>query len=252
MRAEIVLSGIVQGVGFRPFIYRIALKNGLKGYVRNRRDAVVEIVVQGEKTSVNMFLDDLKLQKPSLAQIYDITVKYKMEKNDFNEFKIIKSSGKTQHVGSVIPPDVSVCEKCLQELRNSKNRRFEYFFITCTNCGPRYSIINKLPYDRSNTTMKEFKMCKNCANEFTDPENRRFHAQTIACPICGPKAFLASNRGILIESKDPIRQAGRLLEEGYIVAIKGLEDFILQLLRLWKNQLPDYVAINTGSRNLSQ
>ncbi len=221
MRAEIFVSGIVQGVGFRPFIYRTAVRNGLVGYVRNRGDAIVEIVIQGKKAKIKIFLDDLKSQKPPLAQIHKITTRYKMDKNEFNEFKIIKSSCETQHTGSVIPPDVSICEKCLQELRNPENRRFEYFFITCTNCGPRYTIINKLPYDRPNTKMKDFKMCSDCANEFTDPENRRFHAQTIACSKCGPKIFLASNKGILIESEDPIRQTGRLLEEGYIVAIKG-------------------------------
>ena len=221
MLAEIFVSGIVQGVGFRPFIYRIALKNGLAGYVRNRGDAVVEVVVQGKKGNIKIFLDDLKTQKPPLAQIYNIITEYKMDKNEFNEFKIIRSSGEIQEVGSVIPPDVSICDECLKELKNPENRRFDYFFITCTNCGPRYTIIDKLPYDRPNTTMKEFKMCRDCANEFADPKNRRFHAQTVACPKCGPKAYLASNKGILIESEDPIRQAGKLLEEGYIVAIRG-------------------------------
>lgn len=221
MHAEIFVSGIVQGVGFRPFIYRIAVRNGLQGYVRNRGDAVVEIVIEGKKEKIKMFLDDLKSQKPPLAQIYKINAKYKMEKNDFKEFKIIASSGETQHTGSVIPPDVSICDECLQELKNPGNRRFDYFFMTCTNCGPRYTIIDKLPYDRPNTTMKDFKMCYDCTNEFIDPENRRFHAQTIACSKCGPEAFLASNKGLVIESEDPIRQAGRLLEEGHIVAIKG-------------------------------
>ena len=221
MRAEIKVSGIVQGVGFRPFIYRIAVKNGLKGYVRNRGDAVVEIVVEGTKHDINQFLKDLKAEKPPLARIYNITTDYKTEEKSFSEFSIIKSSGETELSGSVIPPDVSICDNCLQELRDPANRRFNYFFITCTDCGPRYTIINELPYDRSNTTMNEFKMCSFCQSEYEDPANRRFHAQTVACPECGPKAHLASNNGELIDCKDPIREAGKLLEEGYVVAIKG-------------------------------
>ena len=221
MRAEIKVSGIVQGVGFRPFIYRTAVKNGLVGYVRNRGDAVVEIVTEGNKDSIVQFLEDLKAEKPPLAQIYNITTEYKKDQEGFNEFRIIQSSGEAELSGSVIPPDVSICDECLRELRDPENRRFNYFFITCTDCGPRYTIINRLPYDRPNTTMKDFEMCDACANEYGDPSNRRFHAQTVACPNCGPKAYLTSNRGEPIESEDPIREAGKLLEEGSIVAIKG-------------------------------
>ena len=221
MRAEIKVSGIVQGVGFRPFIYRIAVKNGLKGYVRNRGDAVVEIVVEGKKDGINQFLKDLEAEKPPLARIYNITIDYKTEEKGFSEFSIIKSTGETRLSGSVIPPDVSICDNCLLELRDPVNRRFNYFFITCTDCGPRYTIINGLPYDRPNTTMNEFKMCSFCQSEYEDPANRRFHAQTVACPECGPKAHLASNNGELIDCEDPIREAGKLLEEGCVVAIRG-------------------------------
>ncbi len=221
MYAEILINGIVQGVGFRPFIYRIAVKNELVGYVRNRGDAVVEIVVEGKKGNLSQFFKDLKKQKPPLAQIYNITTEYKKDKKGFSQFKIIKSSGEIEHSGSIIPPDISICSKCLQELRSPKNRRFEYFFITCTDCGPRYTIINRLPYDRPNTIMNEFPMCNDCTKEYIDPTNRRFHAQTVACPDCGPKVSLASSTGELIESEDPIREAGRLLEEGKILAIKG-------------------------------
>ena len=221
MRAEIKVSGIVQGVGFRPFIYRTAAKNGLVGYVRNRGDAVVEIVVEGKKDNVAQFLEDLKEEKPPLARIYNITADYKAEEEGFNDFRIIKSSGEVELSGSVIPPDVSICDECLRELRDPENRRFNYFFITCTDCGPRYTITRELPYDRPNTTMQEFQMCDFCSREYRDPSNRRFHAQTVACPKCGPKAYLTSNNGEPIECKDPIREAGRLLEEGYVVAIKG-------------------------------
>jgi hydrogenase maturation protein HypF len=221
LHAEIKVSGIVQGVGFRPFIYRTAVKNGLVGYVRNRGDAVVEIVVEGKKANVAQFIEQLKEEKPSLAQIYNITADYEGEEEGFNEFTIMKSSGEAELSGSVIPPDVSICDECLRELRDTENRRFDYFFITCTDCGPRYTIIRELPYDRPNTTMQEFQMCDQCAKEYGDPSNRRFHAQTVACPNCGPKVYLTSNSGEPIECKDPIREVGRLLEEGYIVAIKG-------------------------------
>ena len=221
MRAQLKVNGIVQGVGFRPFIYRIAVKNGLVGYVRNRRDAVVEIVIEGKKTNIMQFLENLKTEKPPLAQIYKITTDYKAEEMGFNEFRIIQSSGEAELSGSVIPPDVSICEECIMELRDPQNPRFNYFFVTCTNCGPRYTVIDKLPYDRPNTTMKDFQICGFCTEEYGDPLNRRFHAQTVACPNCGPKVYLTSNIGEPIECEDPIREAGRLLEEGSIIAIKG-------------------------------
>jgi len=221
LRAEIKVSGIVQGVGFRPFIYRIALKNGLVGYVRNRGDAVVEIVVEGKKNNVRQFLKDLKDEKPPLARIYDLTTNYSKDEGNLEKFTIVKSSEEVELSGSVIPSDVSVCNECLKELRDPKNQRYDYFFITCTNCGPRYTIIRKLPYDRLNTTMQDFQMCSFCSREYKDPSNRRFHAQTVACPKCGPKAYLTTNDGEFMEREDPIREAGRLLEEGYIVAIKG-------------------------------
>ncbi|MBT8171963.1 carbamoyltransferase HypF [Candidatus Bathyarchaeota archaeon] len=221
MRVDIKVSGIVQGVGFRPFIYRIAVKHNLAGYVRNRGDAVVEIVVEGKRDNINQFIKNIQNKKPVLAQIYNIVTSRKKEEDSFSGFKIRQSSEITKTSGSVIPPDVSICNECLNELRNPENRRFNYFFITCTNCGPRYTIINRLPYDRPNTTMKEFQMCEKCATEYDDPLNRRFHAQTVACSICGPKVFLASSEGEQLESKDPIRETGKLLEEGKIVAIRG-------------------------------
>ena len=225
MRAEIKVSGIVQGVGFRPFIYRTAVKNRLVGFVRNRGDAYVEIVVEGKKSDIKQFLQDFKNKKPPLAHIHDVSTKYAEDTNEFNKFTILKSSEAAELSGSVIPPDVSICKECLDELRNPKNQRHNYFFITCTDCGPRYSIIERLPYDRPNTTMKEFAMCDFCQKEYTDPANRRFHAQTVACPKCGPKAYLADNKGRSLSSEDPIREAGKLLEGGCILAIKGYGGF---------------------------
>jgi hydrogenase maturation protein HypF len=221
LRAEIKISGIVQGVGFRPFVYRKAVKNRLVGYVRNRGDAIVEIVTEGKKESITQFLEDIRTEKPPLARICNIKTKYKTKEEGLNKFRIIQSSDKTKLSGSVVPPDVSICSECLKELREPENRRHNYFFVTCTDCGPRYSIIDRLPYDRQNTTMQEFQMCDDCIREYYDPVDRRFHAQTVACPKCGPKVYLATNKGETIEYENPINEAGRLLEEGYIVSIKG-------------------------------
>ena len=225
MRVEIKVRGIVQGVGFRPFVYRIAVSNRLVGYVRNRGDAVVEIVVEGEKSSIERFLKDLKQKKPPLARIYETITNYGEDKKEFERFTILPSSKEVKLSGSVIPPDVSICDECLRELRDPKDERHEYFFITCTNCGPRYTIIEGLPYDRPNTTMQDFTMCNFCSKEYKDPSNRRFHAQTVACTKCGPRVYLTTNDGQPIEQKDPIRDAGKLLEEGYIVAVKGYGGF---------------------------
>lgn len=225
MRAEIKALGIVQGVGFRPFIYHIATKNNLKGYVRNRGDAGVEIVVEGEEQDIKRFLKDLKKKKPPLARIYKTLVHYNNNAKGFTRFTILRSSKTRELAGSIIPPDIAICNECLKELRNPANPRHDYFFITCTNCGPRYTIIRRLPYDRKNTTMQEFEMCEFCKKEYTTPANRRFHAQTVACPKCGPKAYLTTNKGQVVSAEDSIREAGRLLGEGYVLAIKGYGGF---------------------------
>ncbi|MEM2994697.1 MAG: carbamoyltransferase HypF [Candidatus Bathyarchaeia archaeon] len=225
VRVKINVTGIVQGVGFRPFVYRTAIKNGLKGYVRNRGDAGVEILVEGEEGKIRNFLRDLREKKPPLAQIHEVFVTELKGGNGQTEFTIYKSSEETELSGSVIPPDIAMCNECLKELRNPANPRHEYFFITCTDCGPRYTIIEKLPYDRENTTMCEFAMCSFCKSEYADPLNRRFHAQTVACPKCGPKAYLTTSRGELVECKNPIWEAGKLIAEGFIVAIKGYGGF---------------------------
>jgi hydrogenase maturation protein HypF len=227
VRLKIIVTGIVQGVGFRPFIYRIAVQNSLRGYVKNKGDAGAEIIVEGDQKAIRKFMNALKNQKPPLSRIYKITTTKLAGKPEFEEFTIHKSSNEAELSGSTIPPDVAVCDECLKELRDPKDPRHNYFFITCTNCGPRFTTIEKLPYDRENTTMREFEMCSFCRSEYGDPSRRRFHAQTIACPRCGPKAYLANSKGKLIEENDPIREAGRLLSEGKIVAIKGYGGFHL-------------------------
>jgi len=225
VRVKVKVTGIVQGVGFRPFIYRTAVKNGLRGYVRNRGDAGVEILLEGEEKNIQSFMRDLREKKPPLAQIHEIITTTLKGKSEYEKFTIHKSSREAELSGSVIPPDIAICNECLGELRQPKDQRYEYFFITCTDCGPRYTIIDKLPYDRENTTMQDFTMCSFCRSEYTDPLNRRFHAQTVACPKCGPKVYLTTRKGELIEHEDPIREAGKLLSEGFTVSIKGYGGF---------------------------
>ena len=225
MRTKVEVTGIVQGVGFRPFVYRTAVKNDLVGYVRNRGDAGVEILVEGCERNIEIFLRDLREKKPPLSQIYNLTVHTLPDKNEHRKFTIIKSSEKAEHSGSVIPPDIATCNQCLTELRDPKDPRYGYFFITCTDCGPRFTIIERLPYDRDNTTMRQFVLCGYCQKEYNDPLNRRFHAQTIACPQCGPQAYLTTGDGKCIQHDDPVREAGRLLCQGYILAIKGYGGF---------------------------
>lgn len=225
MRVKVNVTGIVQGVGFRPFIYRIAVQNGLAGYVRNRGDAGVEILLEGSEDAIEAFLRDLREKKPPLAQIHSVVTTKIPGNNEYKEFTIVKSSKESELPGSVVPPDVAICNDCLRELRDPKDPRYEYFFITCSNCGPRFTIIERLPYDRENTTMRAFPLCGFCLQEYSDPLNRRFHAQTVACPACGPRAWLTTHDGTEIDVKDPVREAGKLLHEGNILAIKGYGGF---------------------------
>jgi hydrogenase maturation protein HypF len=222
---KIRVRGIVQGVGFRPFIYRIAVKNHLTGYVRNRGDAGVEILLEGEESNIGDFSRDLKEKKPPLAQIFEVITENLKGKKRYENFTIYESSKELELSGSVIPPDIAICDDCLKELQDPEDPRYDYFFITCTDCGPRYTIIEKLPYDRETTTMLDFPMCGFCKAEYTDPLNRRFHAQTVACPKCGPKVYLTNRKGELTEDENPIREAGRLLSDGFIVAVKGYGGF---------------------------
>jgi hydrogenase maturation protein HypF len=225
LRVKLNVTGIVQGVGFRPFVYRIAVKNGLAGYVRNRGDAGVEILLEGEAQNVKSFMRDLTGKKPPLAQIDRVRSVELSGANQYSEFAIHRSSDEAELSGSIIPPDIAICNECLAELRDPNNPRYDYFFITCTNCGPRFTIIERLPYDRENTTMREFPMCGFCQREYDDPANRRFHAQTVACPPCGPEAYLTTHGGEPVDAKDPVREAGKLLSEGNVLAVKGYGGF---------------------------
>jgi hydrogenase maturation protein HypF len=201
------------------------VRNGLAGYVRNRGDAGVEALLEGDAQSIKKFMHDLTAKKPPLAHIDAIKSTELSGKNEYQNFTIYKSSQQAETSGSIIPPDIAICNQCLPELRDPKDPRFEYFFITCTDCGPRFTIIKRLPYDRENTTMKKFPLCGFCKKEYEEPANRRFHAQTVACPTCGPKAYLTTNAGEVVQTKDPVREAGKLLSEGNILAVKGYGGF---------------------------
>jgi hydrogenase maturation protein HypF len=212
VRQQIRVRGIVQGVGFRPFVYNLAQKLGLAGYVLNSSAGVV-IEVEGDRTQVDRFVRQLNENPPPLAQIEDIAIE-SLEPAAYFAFTIRES---VDEPGALAPvsPDVATCPDCLRDLQTPGNRRFGYPFTNCTNCGPRYTITRMIPYDRPLTTMACFPMCEQCLREYEDPTNRRFHAQPNACPDCGPALTLS------------IEAARQLLREGCIVAIKGLGGFHL-------------------------
>jgi len=215
------VTGIVQGVGFRPFVYRLAVEYDLVGYVLNRGDAGVEIVAEGPKDPILRFIDDFKQRAPPLAAIDTVVVSWQ-EEDGFEIFSIQPSSAKRSSIPSIVPPDVSICEECKGEMACPNDRRYQYFFTTCTNCGPRYTTITGLPYDRPTTTMDVFPLCEECRTEYTDPVNRRYHAQTIACPTCGPQVYLRDGRGTILRmGVDALLEAGSLLESGAVMAVKG-------------------------------
>jgi hydrogenase maturation protein HypF len=222
--ASISVRGIVQGVGFRPFVYGLAVKHNLKGWVYNTSEDV-KIEVEGEAETVEQFERELEIEAPPLAHIEGVTIEHHPPLG-YKNFEIRHSQaqkGKYQ----LISPDVATCQACLSELLNPEDRRYHYPFTNCTNCGPRFTIIEDMPYDRPKTTMRSFQMCPQCQAEYDNPLDRRFHAQPNACPKCGPQVELVDNHGNLIIRSDPIAAASQLLREGKIVAIKGLGGFLL-------------------------
>ncbi len=218
------INGIVQGVGFRPFIYQLANHHGLKGEVANTPTGV-SLVLEGPENRIRQFIDDLPDKKPPLAHIVELSVTPEPLKG-FATFSIAKSRGSATRA-TLISPDVMVCEDCLAEMRDPADRRCGYPFINCTNCGPRYTIIDDIPYDRPKTSMRHFRMCAQCQAEYDDPGNRRFHAQPNACPACGPRVTLCDAGGKAVDSGDPIAETASRIRQGRIVAIKGLGGFHL-------------------------
>jgi hydrogenase maturation protein HypF len=221
---KLKINGIVQGVGFRPFIYQLAHQYGLKGEVANT-SAGVSIHIEGPAEKIASFESDLSEKSPPLARIVEISRRPESLKH-YLDFSIVPSSGKG-HVSTLISPDVSICNDCLRELFDPADRRYLYPFINCTNCGPRYTIIADIPYDRPKTSMRHFKMCPRCQAEYDDPADRRFHAQPNACANCGPQVALYDNRQHRIEAEDPIAKTADLIRNGHIVALKGLGGFHL-------------------------
>ncbi|MBC8499763.1 MAG: carbamoyltransferase HypF, partial [Candidatus Atribacteria bacterium] len=224
IRKNIIIKGIVQGVGFRPFIHKLVQNYNLSGWVLNSNQGV-EIEVEGNTEEINNFVNDIKEKLPPLARIEKIEVN-ELPLVGYKGFSIKKSIVKEEDSFVLVSPDISICEDCLQELFDPNNRRFRYPFINCTNCGPRFTIIKDIPYDRKKTTMNNFKMCSLCQGEYDDLENRRYHAQPNACADCGPQISLYQNKR-KSEGIDPIEKAVKLLKEGKIGAIKGLGGFHL-------------------------
>jgi len=215
---KIFVQGIVQGVGFRPYIYRKAKENGLVGSVKNTGNGV-EIIINDKD-----FIEKLT-NLPPLAKITDYIIKEMKSKKTYSDFIILKSTyseGETE-----LPADIFMCDDCLKELKDKKNRRHNYYFITCTNCGPRFSMIEDYPYDRPLTSMNEFKMCSKCEAEYTNPLDRRYHAQTVACKDCGPKLKLLCGKEDISGSSDveTIKKAVDLIQSKESIAIKGVGGF---------------------------
>jgi hydrogenase maturation protein HypF len=236
--AKIHITGIVQGVGFRPFVYGLAQRFALVGWVRNT-SAGVEIEIDAQPGALESFLEALRSETPSLAQIDSLQVEL-CQPNGFTSFQIIESQP-TPDAFQPISPDVSICDDCRNELFDPNDRRYHYPFINCTNCGPRFTIIQDIPYDRPKTTMGPFRMCPQCAEEYHDPLDRRFHAQPVACPVCGPQVWLETRTSGDLEEFYPIgkpadqpddsvttvQETQQILAAGKVVAIKGLGGFHL-------------------------
>ncbi len=229
VRREIKISGIVQGVGFRPYVYRLATGRRLRGTIRNT-SAGVTIEIQGPAETVQDFVDHLSADAPPLARITSFTVCEVpcavTEINCDQKFSIVHSH-EGEEVRTLISPDVAICPDCLREMLDPNDRRYRYPFINCTNCGPRFTIIRDIPYDRPSTSMAAFPMCATCLMEYEDPLDRRFHAQPNACWTCGPQVQLWDKSGKRIECANPIVEAVSQLRSGLVVAVKGLGGFHL-------------------------
>ena len=223
-RSQAQVKGVVQGVGFRPFVYNLARGLGLTGWVTNTA-AGVELAVQGPPEAVDEFLSRLVSQAPPLADIHQVHQNQTAPEPGESEFVIQASqAGKRS---TLISPDVAVCEACLAEMNDPGDRRHGYAFINCTHCGPRYTIIRDLPYDRPQTTMRAFTLCPACQAEYEDPGDRRFHAQPNACPVCGPRLWLADAAGAELDEPEPVAAAAKALAQSQVLAIKGLGGFHL-------------------------
>ncbi|WP_440951666.1 carbamoyltransferase HypF [Methanococcoides sp. FTZ1] len=222
---KINVSGVVQGVGFRPFVYRIATENDLCGYVKNTGNDV-EIIAEGNKEDIDRFLHELQNKMPPLSFIDQIRTDFSRE-SGFSEFSILESV-QDQTARSIIPPDTAICSDCLRDMYDNKDRHYHYPFTSCTNCGPRYSLVSSLPFDRENTSMSEFPLCPECRLEYKLPSDRRFHTQATCCPDCGPVLSLVNYSGdVLASGHEAILRCAEIIDRGSIVAIKSYGGFHL-------------------------
>jgi hydrogenase maturation protein HypF len=246
LRKMFDIGGVVQGVGFRPALFRLANEAGLAGSVQNRA-GTVRLVLEGTSPQIDKFVEDLPNKLPPNARIDSIAPVEEhalLDSASLRGFSIMESF-ESDKPSVLIPADLAVCSECMAEVCDPDNRRYRYPFTTCTNCGPRYTVVNSMPYDRERTTMSKFPMCPECLKEYENPEDRRFHAETTACPVCGPKLWLEDSGGKLIED-DPIKRARPELSRGRILAVRGIGGFLLaadafnrdtlELLRKRKNR----------------
>ncbi|WP_069998692.1 carbamoyltransferase HypF [Cellulosilyticum sp. I15G10I2] len=248
---DIIIKGIVQGVGFRPFVYQLAHLYTLTGNVKNSSMGVY-IHLEGASQNINLFLEALPEKAPSLSKIEEILTR-PAQIEGYTTFTILASTFEEGAL-TLLSPDIAICPDCLSDINNSKNqRRYQYAFTNCTNCGPRFSIIKALPYDRPFTTMQDFNMCPDCKEEYENPLDRRFHAQPTCCKICGPQLKLLDHQGNPLLDTDLFQKARSLIKSGYIIAVKGIGGFHLicdatsqetiKTLRTRKNRLSKPLAL---------
>jgi hydrogenase maturation protein HypF len=223
VRLQVRVTGIVQGVGFRPYVHRLAVALGLAGFVGNDAQGVVA-EIEGAPAAIEAFLSRLPDEAPAMSVIEDVTTS-PIEPSGDATFEIVVSEAEGAR-DVPVSPDIATCADCLAELWDPDDRRFRFPFINCTNCGPRYTIVRDVPYDRPTTTMAGFAMCDACAREYTDPADRRFHAQPVCCPRCGPTLALVDAAGVALDG-DPVTRTAALLRDGRVVAVKGLGGYHL-------------------------
>ncbi|MEM0296807.1 MAG: carbamoyltransferase HypF [Zestosphaera sp.] len=260
---RLVIEGIVQGVGFRPFLHRLGIRLGVRGYLRNVGGSEVEVVIEGDWSVLSKFIEGLMRERPPVARVEGMEVELIEGPGGFQDFTIVESDVRALR-RSMIPPDFAICDDCLKEVLNSSDRRYRYAFNSCAWCGPRFTMIYRIPYDRENTSMSKYRLCNKCLSEYRDVENlRRYHAQGISCPEDGPKLWLTDSLGSKVVVEDPVKEAAKLIDEGYIVAVKGVggyhvaalasdDDVVLELRRRKERPTKPFAVMGLDVQVLSR